>query len=160
MIWALRRLSENRSNDAHRAEPNTSAPLLYVVTTENGSSGCDRYTGRDERIVRRVAIPTRCRTLGRKWQNSWLSRNMPRVPKSGAAPTGGPRFVSPEGEDAAHYWSTLRAHDAHNRGQRGRRTSTSERRGPRHKHNRLFGNRELATLTTEKILADELPSPL
>jgi hypothetical protein len=33
---------------------------------ENDSRGCDLYTGRDERIIRRVAITTRCGTLGRK----------------------------------------------------------------------------------------------
>jgi hypothetical protein len=33
---------------------------------EDRSWGCDLYTGHDERIVRRVAITTRCRMLGRK----------------------------------------------------------------------------------------------
>ena len=33
---------------------------------ENDSRGYDLYTGRDERIVRRVAITTRRGTLGRK----------------------------------------------------------------------------------------------
>jgi hypothetical protein len=63
------RHSHELGRDTHRTRAKAlslNAPLLYVETLENGLRGCDLYTGRDERIVRRVAIATRCRTLGRK----------------------------------------------------------------------------------------------
>jgi hypothetical protein len=131
MIWALRRLSENRSNDAHRAEPNTLSAIALRRDHGKWLKGM--------RSLFAALITTRCRTLGRKVAAFLAEPQYAKSPQIWGRPTGGPRFVSLEVEDAPHYWSTLRGHDALNCGQRGRRTSASERRGLRHKHNRLFG---------------------